>query len=104
MRHHHLFTTHVIETVALHLRERPLDRPLEGRRATDSMADVVSQMGQPRVRMIANERGADDASRSRTIFLDRYCWRRQRIRWRCRRLLCGEERNTDQYRREYEQL
>src|SRR5688572_2779661 len=97
MRHHHFFAAHVVESIALHLRECPLDRTLETLRPAESMTDMVRQVGQPRVGAITNQGCADDASGSRAILIDRDSrWRQRCWCWRGRRILC-EQRNTDHY-------
>src|SRR5687767_12732323 len=90
MRHHHFFRAHVIESIVLHFTDGPLDGTLKASRSTETVANMISEVGQPVVSLIAGQRRADDTTRGSAVVLNLNGWGRQwrgRGRWRRRRLL-----------------
>jgi hypothetical protein len=78
VRHHHALAAHVLQPVALHLRERPLDGTLQVLRSAQAVADAIRQVGEAAVGAISGERRADDARRLLAVVSGAHARRRQR--------------------------
>ena len=62
VRNHHRLRVHVLQTVLLHLRDDPVDRALETRRADRTIAVRVHQLGEPVPRGAVLQRAIDELS------------------------------------------
>jgi hypothetical protein len=61
MWHHHFFSAHIIESIAFHLGDGPFNCAFQILRTTETIANVIGQMGEPLIRLVTGQGGANDA-------------------------------------------